>query len=161
MAGSLDCADGTRLKTQSLLGRLSILNCILITPNSVQCTVENRTSVCYRLEPGDKLGLLHDLRGQADQVATPQTIFNGMEVTAVPTSGEPEDESIDEQIIAGHQLFDPSDLNKRYSYKDCEVNPDLSPDIKERLEKILADHQDVFAKSKLDVGEFKEFEVKL
>ena len=161
LAGSLDCAAGTQLRIQSLLGGLSILNCILITPNSVQCTVENRTSVRYRLEPGDKLGLLHDPRGQAGRVATPHAVFNSMEATAVPTSGEQEEESIDEQIIAGHQLFDPSDLDKRYSYKDCEINPNLSPEIKEKLEKILADHQDVFAKSKLDVGEFKEFEVKL
>jgi len=161
LAGSLDCAAGTQLRIQSLLGGLSILNCILITPNSVQCTVENRTSVRYRLEPGDKLGLLHDPRGQPDKSATTQTVFNSMEATAVPTSGEQEEESIDEQIIAGHQLFDPSDLDKRYSYKDCEINPNLSPEIKEKLEKILADHQDVFAKSKLDVGEFKEFEVKL
>jgi len=35
LAGSLDCAAGTQLKTQSLLGGLSILKCILMTPNSV------------------------------------------------------------------------------------------------------------------------------
>ena len=102
---------------------LLILNCILITPNSVQCTVENRTSVRYRLEPGDKLGLLHDPRGQAGRVATPHAVFNSMEATAVPTSGEQEEESIDEQIIAGHQLFDPSDLDKRYSYKIVRLIP--------------------------------------
>ena len=84
-----------------------------------------------------------------------------MEATAVSPEKEAEDESIDEQIIAGHQLFDPSDLDQRYSYQDCEVNPNLDPDIRKRLENILSEHQAVFAKSKLDVGEFTEFEVKL
>jgi Reverse transcriptase (RNA-dependent DNA polymerase) len=84
-----------------------------------------------------------------------------MEASAVSPEEEPEEESIEEKILTGHQLFDPSDLDQRYSYRDCDVNPNLDPDIRQRLETILSEHQDVFAKSKLDVGKFSDFEIKL
>ncbi len=84
---------------------------------------------------------------------------------AEPTTGSSDAyeaaESIDEQIIAEHQLLDPSDLNKVFKYTDCEINPNLNPKIRDRLDQILFDNQSVFAKSKLDVGKFTEFEVSL
>ena len=160
LASSLRCVAGTQLKTQSLSGAVSILNCVLISHDTVQCTVENNSKGSFRLDPSDKIGLVYDLEGQPSNVTEFQTRVNGMEVTAADPEMEPE-ESIDEQIIAGHQLFDPSDLDQRYSYKDCEVNSNLDPDLRKRLDQILSEHQDVFAKSKLDVGEFSEFEVKL
>jgi hypothetical protein len=70
-------------------------------------------------------------------------------------------ESIDDQIISEHQMFDPSDLDKRFKYTDCEINPNLKPEIRKRLDKILHDNQTVFAKSKLDVGKFPDFTVSL
>ncbi len=161
LAGSLSCAAGTQLKTHALSAAVSVLNCTLTAPDTVQCTVENRSKVSFRLDPSDKIALVYDLEGHPGKVEHCQTIFNGMEATAVSPAEEPEEESIDEQIIAGHQLFDPSDLDQRYSFRDCEVNPNLDPDIRKRLDTILSENQEVFAKSKLDVGEFTEFEVKL
>ena len=161
LARSLSCVAGTQLKTHALSAAVSILNCIALTPGTVQCTVENRSKESFRLTPSDKIGLVYDLGGHSDQVADFQTIFNGMEATAVSPDKDTEEENIDETIIAGHQLFDPSDLDHEYSYQDCEVNPNLDLGIRERLESILSEHQEVFAKSKLDVGEFSEFEVKL
>jgi hypothetical protein len=70
-------------------------------------------------------------------------------------------ESIDDQIISEHQLFDPADLDKRFKYTDCEINPNLKPELRKRLDKILYDNQTVFAKSKLDVGKFPDFTVSL
>jgi hypothetical protein len=70
-------------------------------------------------------------------------------------------ESIDDQIISEHQLFDPSDLDKRFKNTDCEINPNLKPELRKRLDKILYDNQTVFAKSKLDVGKFPDFTVSL
>ncbi len=52
-------------------------------------------------------------------------------------------------------------MDKTFKYTDCEVNPNLSPKIREGLDQILFDNQSVFAKSKLDVGKFTEFEVSL
>jgi hypothetical protein len=69
--------------------------------------------------------------------------------------------SIDDQIISEHQLFDPSDLDKRFKYTGCEINPSLKPELRKRLDKILYDNQTVFAKSKLDVGKFTDFTVSL
>ena len=70
-------------------------------------------------------------------------------------------ESIDEQIIAEHQLIDPSDLDKKFSHLDCEINPNLDPSLRARLDKIISDNQTVFAKTKLDVGKFTGFQVQL
>ena len=84
-----------------------------------------------------------------------------MEPTFVSSNGDAAEESIDEQIIAEHQLFDPSDLDKTFKYTDCEIYPNLSPKIREVLDQMLFDNQSVFAKSKLDVGKFTEFEVSL
>ena len=58
-------------------------------------------------------------------------------------------------------MLDPSDLDKKFKYTDCEINPNLSPLIREKLDQILFDNQSVFAKSKLDVGKFTEFQVSL
>ena len=89
--------------------------------------------------------------------------FHSLNCEVEPTSGSPEAYeaagSIDEQIIAEHQLLDPSDLNKRFKYTDCEINPNLDPCTREKLDQILFDNQSVFATSKLDVGRFTEFQV--
>ncbi len=48
------------------------------------------------------------------------------------SDAEPKEESIDEQIIAEHQLFDPSDLDKKFKYTNCEINPNLDPELRKR-----------------------------
>ena len=109
-----------------------------------------------------------------EKIPTPSISVHGTEKVgtihshnceAEPTTGSSDAyeaaESIDEQIIAEHQLLDPSDLNKVFKYTDCEINPNLNPKIRDRLDQILFDNQSVFAKSKLDVGKFTEFEVSL
>lgn len=78
-----------------------------------------------------------------------------------PVQCDQEYDSIDERILAENTLVDSSVMDKMFSHKDCEINPKISPDIQERLKVILAENQDVFAKSKLDVGKFKEFVVQL
>jgi len=77
------------------------------------------------------------------------------------TSRNNEEESLEEKIIQENLLMDSTNLDKTFSYKDCEINSDLDPDLKSKLLKILETHQEVFAKSKLDVGKFKEFMVQL
>ena len=155
----LTCAQGTWLKGESWHDSLDILSCIQTSPDTVQCTVKNRTRDDVTLDSSILLGQVHD---QGHEGQTSGTIVNSMDSHLAETpEKEPEELSIDEQIIAEHQLFDPSDLDQRYSYKDCEVNPNLDPETRAKLDQILFEYQDVFAKSKLDVGEFKEFEVKL
>ena len=58
-------------------------------------------------------------------------------------------------------LVDTTNLDKTFSIKDCTVNPDLDKTLSEKLWKILEENQDVFAKSKLDVGKFPHFSVQL
>jgi hypothetical protein len=58
-------------------------------------------------------------------------------------------------------LFDPTALDKKFSYKDCEVNPNLAPTIASQLKALLKECKAAFAISKLDVGKFKEFTVQL
>ena len=58
-------------------------------------------------------------------------------------------------------VVDTSNLDKTYSWKDCEINPDLNPEIKRQLQEILRDNNDTFARTKLDVGKFPHFTVQL
>jgi RNase H-like domain found in reverse transcriptase/Reverse transcriptase (RNA-dependent DNA polymerase)/Integrase zinc binding domain len=80
---------------------------------------------------------------------------------ALSDDAESEEDSIDEQIIRENLLIDPTQLDKKFSYKDCEINPKLDAKIKAKLEKLLKDNKIAFATSKLDVGKFKEFSVQL
>jgi hypothetical protein len=52
-------------------------------------------------------------------------------------------------------LFEPTGLDKKFSYKDCEINASLDPVVRKRLVKILEENKSAFAVSKLDVGKFK------
>ena len=158
-ARPLNHSHGTWLKSESWHDSLDILACVQTSPDTVMCTVKNKTREDVNLDSSILLGQVHD---QGHEGQTSETIVNTMDSLPAETPEmEPEEMSIDEQIIAEHQLFDPSDLDQRYSYKDCEVNPNLDPDTREKLDQLLLEYQSVFAKSKLDVGEFKEFEVKL
>jgi len=69
------------------------------------------------------------------------------------------DKTLEEKIIQENLLVDPTHLDKQFTYKDCEVKDSLDPEIKAKLWKVRETHEAVFAKSKLDVGKFKEFTV--
>jgi hypothetical protein len=72
-----------------------------------------------------------------------------------------EEDSLDDQIINENTLFDPTALDKKFSYKVCEVNPNLDLKIASELKALLKENKAVFATSKLDVGKLKEFTVQL
>jgi hypothetical protein len=66
--------------------------------------------------------------------------------------------------MSNHQrniLFDPTAPDKKFSYKDCEISPNLDPKIALELKALLKENKAAFAISKLDVGKFKEFTVQL
>ena len=58
-------------------------------------------------------------------------------------------------------VVDTTNLDKTFSWKDCEINPDLNPEIKRQLQEILRDNNNTFARTKLDVGKFPHFTVQL
>jgi hypothetical protein len=63
-----------------------------------------------------------------------------------------EEDSLDDQIINKNTLFDPTALDEKFSYKDCEINPNLAPNISSQLKALLKENKAAFATSKLDVG---------
>jgi hypothetical protein len=58
-------------------------------------------------------------------------------------------------MISQNEVKNPTNLDKKRSYKDCTVNPDLPENISTSLWEMLRTHKSVFATSKLDVGKFK------
>ena len=70
-------------------------------------------------------------------------------------------DSIDEEIIQEHILIDPTKLNETFSHLDCEINPSLDKGIRDKLCKIIEDNRETFATTKLDVGKYQKFLVKL
>jgi len=156
-------APGSILEARSADGSSIILECILENPLTVHCTVKNCSLVPVILDPSVSFGQVFGSPegskiGKVDHL---QSLNCEMGPTFGSSNAEIAEESIDEQIIAEHQLLDPSDLDKTFKYTDCEINPNLSPKIREGLDQILFENQSVFAKSKLDVGKFTEFEVSL
>jgi hypothetical protein len=81
--------------------------------------------------------------------------------TSMHSQESSEEDSLDDQIIDENTLFDPTALDKKFSYKDCEINPNLAPTITSQLKALLKECKAAFATSKLDVGKFKEFTVQL
>jgi len=160
VAAPLPTAPGTMLEARADSDAFSILECIQSSSDTVQCTVKNQSERHLFLGPTHRFGTIFGPNVGPQKVATPMQMCN-MEPTSGSSNADEAWDSIDEQIIAEHQLLDPSDLDKKFHYTDCEINPNLSPKIREKLDQILFDNQTVFAKSKLDVGEFKEFEVSL
>ena len=68
---------------------------------------------------------------------------------------------MDEKILDENTVVDTTNLDKVYTWKDCEINPDLDPKIKRQLQEILEENNDTFARTKLDVGKFPHFTVQL
>ncbi|MFN9898848.1 MAG: hypothetical protein ACK55Z_08675, partial [bacterium] len=84
--------------------------------------------------------------------------FNSNQVNDVEDN--PAD-TIDEEIIQEHVIIDSTKLSETFSHKDCEINPSLDKETREKLCKIIEDNRSTFATSKLDVGQYKKFLVKL
>jgi hypothetical protein len=53
-------------------------------------------------------------------------------------------------------IIDSTKLNETFSHKDCEINPSLDKESREKLCKIIEDNKSTFATSKLDVGQYKK-----
>ena len=70
-------------------------------------------------------------------------------------------ESMDEKILEENMIVDTSNLDKVYTWEDCEIDPDLDPEIKRQLHEILKENSSTFARTKLDVGKFPHFTVQL
>ena len=151
------------LETVSVSGEFTILECIQTSLESVQCTVKNSSKDELSISPQNYFGLAYE-KVSISQVNEINSFISSPEGN-VPEAGFTDSDfssdSIDDQIISEHQLFDPSDLDKTFKYTDCEINPNLDPDIRAKLDKILFDYQSVFATSKLDVGRFPDFTVSL
>jgi Reverse transcriptase (RNA-dependent DNA polymerase) len=92
-----------------------------------------------------------------------QTVIATTELnaTSVHSQESGEEDSLDDQIISENTLFDPTALDKKFSYKDCEINPNLAPTSASQLKALLKECKAAFATSKLDGGKFKEFTVQL
>src|SRR5450830_965699 len=164
--------SGDELETLTLVNGLAILNCTLLSEDTVQCTVKNISKQQLELDQTSFMGVAYgyetdlnsadlnfsnsSLKGQISEKQ-----FLRSEKDSASQKDDESELSIDEQIIAEHQLLDPSDLDKRFSHKDCEINPNLKPDIRKALDKIISDNKSVFATSKLDVGRFPGFTVSL
>jgi hypothetical protein len=63
-------------------------------------------------------------------------------LNSIKTAAE-EKESIDEEIINENVLIDPH-ADKKFSYKDCEINPKLDSKLRAKLQKLLKDHKAAF-----------------
>ena len=85
--------------------------------------------------------------------------FNATSLTEKEAESEPD--VIDEEIIKEHILIDPTKLSETFSHLDCEINPSLDNSVKQKLLQIIEDNKATFATSKLDVGQYKKFLVKL
>ena len=70
-------------------------------------------------------------------------------------------ESLDDEILQENMLIDTTNLDKVYTWKDCEINPSLDSELKAQLLEILEKHQTIFARNKLDVGKYSGFTVQL
>ncbi len=162
------------IEARTVSGDYTILECKQTSLNTVQCTVKNCSGRALTVGGSDPFGLAYPPDGHGHRASE----FNAQRAqrpdqedadadadsrhsNPISSDAEVAEESIEEQIIAEHQLFDPSDLDKKFKYTDCEINPNLKPTIRRKLDKILFDNQTVFAKTKLDVGKFPEFTVSL
>jgi hypothetical protein len=151
------------VETATVSGNYTILDCVQTSLDTVQCTVKNSSDKSIRLCQPNHFGLAFENQSNFHASETNSLLASEGDKNAEPEFSDAKfgSESIDEQIIAEHQLFDPSDLDKKFKYTDCEINPNLKPELREKLDKIIFDNQTVFAKTKLDVGKFPDFTVSL
>jgi hypothetical protein len=100
-------------------------------------------------------------RSSTTLLLTPRTSEFNLVLESSDSYNSVQNDSIDKQIIAEHRLNDPHDLDKTFSHLVCEINPDLSPDLRAKLDEISLENRSVSTKTKLDMGKFKGFTVKL
>jgi hypothetical protein len=75
--------------------------------------------------------------------------------TQVKKKEDSQFDTIDEEIIQEHILIDPTKLNEKFSHLDCEINPSLDKNLRDKLCEIIDDNKETFATAKLDVGQYK------
>lgn len=150
-------------ETSTVSGKYAILDCIQTSLDSVLCTVKNSSDKPISLGQSNYFGLAFENPSDfhASEINSQFASLGDNDAESEFSDARFSSESIDEQIIAEHQLFDPSDLDKKFKYTDCEINPNLKPELRKKLDEILFENQTVFAKTKLDVGKFPDFTVSL
>jgi hypothetical protein len=62
-------------------------------------------------------------------------------------------DTIDEEIIKEHILIDPTKLSEKFSHLNCEINPNVDNNTRQKLCQTIEDNKDIFATGKLDVGQ--------
>jgi hypothetical protein len=114
------------IEARTVSGDYTILECKQTSLNTVQCTVKNCSGRALTVGGSDPFGLAYPPDGHghraselnAQRAQRPDQEDADADADSRhsnPTSSDAEvaEESIEEQIIAEHQLFDPSDLDKK------------------------------------------------
>ncbi|WP_353203095.1 reverse transcriptase family protein, partial [Polynucleobacter sp.] len=105
-----------------------------------------------------------DLHFQAGSVIATMSSISCTELNSSATdefSSEENEDSLEEEILLETLLVDATNLDKQFTWKDCEINDKLDKSTAKKLRQILQEHESVFAKNKLDVGKFPHFTVQL
>ena len=123
-----------------------------VKTNRMTVLLQNKTSEDLHLKAGSVVATLSN--------ATGTELNSNKSETENPTSAESKN-SLDEEILQENLLVDATNLDKQYTWKDCEINSKLDKSTASKLKAILKEHESVFAKNKLDVGKFPHFTVQL
>ena len=130
----------------------------------LNCILTNKMSEDLHFDSSNIVATLsHDFQSQ-NNAENPSTILNSIRLNSSEfDSGESENvaDSLEEEILQENMLVDTTDIEKTFSWKDCEIKDDLDPVIKSKLLEVLEENQSVFAQHKLDVGKFPHFTVQL
>ena len=135
----------TGLSFHSLNSDIVITHGTKISLNSAECIVQNRSDSEILISSSEHFAIA------SSDPHTSVSEQNNSEFSDNPHDCDYSEHSeiepsIDEQIISEHQLLDPSDLDKTFSHKDCEINPKLLKNLRSKLDKIISENQTVFAK---------------
>jgi hypothetical protein len=122
------------LENTTVSGNYTILDCIQTSLDTVQCTIKNSSDRPLTLCQPNCFGFAFENNENfhASEINSHLAGMQEPNAESEFSDAEPKEESIDEQIIAEHQLFDPSDLDKKFKYTDCEINPNLDSELKKK-----------------------------
>jgi hypothetical protein len=123
-----------------------------VNEQRIEVCIRNTSSEMNNVLSGDFIGILYY---KFDEPVNCNHVFLNSKKLKIDETKEIDDECADEMV-----LVDPTNLDKKFSYKDCKIG-NVPKSVKDKMWKVLKDLKDVFAKSKLDVGEFKKFKVHL
>jgi len=115
----------------------------------------NEQNILYK---GDCLGELSTSTsaGGVNSTNVYSCEINNQDITHPEFTKDIEDEAAEELVVV-----DPTNLDKKFSYKDCTVGESIPQSVQKSMWEILKKHKSVFATSKLDVGTFKGFVVQI